>query len=468
MTLMLYDKKRIRLIIAIIIMLFVLLSVYAIFIVHTRSQTKEPQKISDVQKSSMNMANPLLETLKRNSGVSSDYLKDDEKKDKDAIESFEQKLLGSDLFTQSSSLSADPNETLELQSNVLLDELDTNYKENLSQLNDSVSQNKIDTDLNPYVYDSGVQGQNLHRGMSQDTQSLYDKRISAFNDAVKSSSRLNIGQSGGLAAVNDRASAVYPVNAANTAVSAGSIAGGTVHQSNYPSSGPILSENKNKAISTLDGYKVLEHDNYTLKNKVQTVSTPYLLRQGAVLPAILLTGINSSLPGQVSAQITRNVYDTPTGRYLLIPRGSKLIGQYNASPAMGAERVMLGFNRLVFPDGRALDLGAMPVSGNDGMAGLEADVNTHLMRLLTYSALLGTISASVSIAGGREYDDNGRVTGSSALSEALTQSLGAALSESIRQNMAIAPTLEVGSGYPFNLTLTSDIYFDNSYKDYNY
>ena len=471
MSLMLYDKKRIRLIIAIIIMLFVLLSVYAIFIVHTRSLTKEPQKTSDVQKSCMNMANPLLETLKRNSGVSSYYLKDDEKKDKDALESFEQKLLGSDLFLQNSSLSADPNETLEshkLQSNVLLDELDTNYKENLSQLNDSLSQNKIDTDINTYVYDSGVEDQSLHRSMSQDTQSLYDKRISAFNDAVKSSSRLNIGQSGGLAAVNDRAYAVYPVNAANTAVSAGSLSGGAVHQSTYPSSGPILSEDKNKAISTLDGYKVLEHNNYTLKHKVQTVSTPYLLRQGAVLPAILLTGINSSLPGQVSAQITRNVYDTPTGRYLLIPRGSKLIGQYNASPAMGAERVMLGFNRLVFPDGRALDLGAMPVSGNDGMAGLEADVNTHLMRLLTYSALLGTISASVSIAGGREYDDNGRVTGSSALSEALTQSLGAALSESIRQNMAIAPTLEVGSGYPFNLTLTSDIYFDNSYKDYNY
>ena len=80
MSLMLYDKKRIRMIIAIIIMLFVLLSVYAIFIVHTIFLTKEPQKTSDVQKSSMNMANPLLETLKRNSGVSSYYLKDDEKK----------------------------------------------------------------------------------------------------------------------------------------------------------------------------------------------------------------------------------------------------------------------------------------------------------------------------------------------------------------------------------------------------
>ena len=97
-------------------------------------------------------------------------------------------------------MSADLNETLEshkLQSNVLLDELDTNYKENLSQLNDSLSQNKIDTDINTYVYDSGGEDYSLHRGMSQDTQSLYDKRISAFNDAVKSSSRLNIGQSGG-------------------------------------------------------------------------------------------------------------------------------------------------------------------------------------------------------------------------------------------------------------------------------
>ena len=111
--------------------------------------------------------------------------------------------------------------------------------------------------------------------------------------------------------------------------------------------------------------------------------TPYSLQAGFVIPAIMLSGINSELPGQVMAQVSRNVYDTPTGRYLLIPQGSRLIGSYNSGIQYGQSRILMAWQRIVFPDGRTLDLGAMPGADQAGYAGFHDQVNNHYFRLFT-------------------------------------------------------------------------------------
>lgn len=95
---------------------------------------------------------------------------------------------------------------------------------------------------------------------------------------------------------------------------------------------------------------------WELGTTVEAPSSPYQLRAGFVIPAIMLSGINSNLPGQVMAQVSQPVYDTATGRFLLIPQGTRLIGTYSSDVGYGQERVLMAWQRLIFPDGKALDI----------------------------------------------------------------------------------------------------------------
>ncbi len=218
--------------------------------------------------------------------------------------------------------------------------------------------------------------------------------------------------------------------------------------------------------SDLSYYQSLARtDGYTSPYTVEASPSDLLLRQGTVLPAILLTGINSDLPGQVKAQITEDIYDTNLGNHILIPRGTILLGQYGASPGFGQERLMLGFNRLILPNGTSLNLGSQPGTSADGLAGFDADVNNHMLRIIGNSILLGGITASITLSQDTVYDSNGRRTAGSALSEALGTTLGMTLARIIERNMALSPTLEVDPGYVFNVTLTQDILFGKPYED---
>lgn len=218
-------------------------------------------------------------------------------------------------------------------------------------------------------------------------------------------------------------------------------------------------ENRN----TLSAYSQLAsgHDSTTLPYTREAAPTDLILRQGTLIPCVLLSGINSDLPGQVQAQVTEDVFDTPTGRNLLIPRGSKIIGQYASGPLMGQQRLMLAFNRVLYPDGSALNLGSMPGAALDGMAGLNSEVDNHWGRLLGNAVLLGGVTAGISLAvDDKAYDDNGNLTLNGALSQGLGQSLGRVITSVIERNLNVAPTLTVAPGFVFNVTLTRDIRFD--------
>lgn len=202
----------------------------------------------------------------------------------------------------------------------------------------------------------------------------------------------------------------------------------------------------------------------------------FVLRAGGVIPAILLSGINSDLPGQILAQVSQDVYDTATGRYLLIPQGTRLIGAYSSEVIYGQNRVFAAWQRLIFPDGRAYDIGSQPATTGAGYAGLRDRVNMHFMRVfgsaLLMSAIVGGISYSqddTSTSGSYGDGEASRNNAlSSTMSEALGQQLGQVTVEMIRRNMNIAPTLEVRPGFRMNVMLVKDVQFRREYKAFDY
>ena len=180
---------------------------------------------------------------------------------------------------------------------------------------------------------------------------------------------------------------------------------------------------------------------------------------------MLLTAINSDLPGLVSAQTTVDVLDSVYGREILIPKGTKVMGEYEAGPGYGQERVFIGFKRLLFPDGSSLNLGAMPGQSQDGRSGFDADVDNHLFGIVGSALLLSAVSAGVSSAQSRGYDAQGRIHYDDALGSAATASLGNTLSQIIEKNLNLSPTLDVKPGYVFNVSVVKDIYFNAPWGD---
>jgi len=131
---------------------------------------------------------------------------------------------------------------------------------------------------------------------------------------------------------------------------------------------------------------------------VQAPPSPYVLQAGAVIPAALITGLRSDLPGQVTAQVTEDVSDSPTGKFLLIPQGARLVGQYDAQIAFGQSRALLVWNRLIMPNGRGVVLEHQPGADPEGYAGLEDEVDNH-WGMLFKAAILSTILSVGSEAG---------------------------------------------------------------------
>ena len=202
---------------------------------------------------------------------------------------------------------------------------------------------------------------------------------------------------------------------------------------------------------------------------VQAPRSPYELRAGAVLPATLISGINSDLPGQIMAQVAQDVYDTPTGKHLLIPQGSRLVGTYNNGVVYGQERVLVAWTRIVFPDGKALDIGSMPGTDGGGYAGFADQVNHHYVRLFASAILMSAVTAGVTYSQ-RQSDggDSDRTDASSVLSEALGQQLGQATAQLLSKNLSIAPTIEIRPGYRFNVIVTKDLTFSKPYQSFDY
>jgi type IV secretion system protein TrbI len=194
-------------------------------------------------------------------------------------------------------------------------------------------------------------------------------------------------------------------------------------------------------------------------NDQQTVSTerlagpasPSILQAGSVIPAALITGIRSDLPGLVTAQVTQNVYDSPTGRILLIPQGSRLIGDYDADIAFGQRRILLAWNRLIFPDGRSVILERQPASDPSGYAGLQDRTNHHWGGVLK-AALVSTLLGVGSELGS---GDDGNLT--RAIRRGTQDSINRAGEQIVSRELDVRPTLTIRPGFAVRVLVTRDL-----------
>jgi type IV secretory pathway VirB10-like protein len=209
---------------------------------------------------------------------------------------------------------------------------------------------------------------------------------------------------------------------------------------------------------------------WRLDSETEAPRTRYELRAGFVMPATMISGISSDLPGEVVAQVSQNVYDTPTGRYLLVPQGARLVGSYSSDVGFGQQRVFIAWQRIVFPDGKALDIGAMPGADAAGYAGFKDKINNHYFRTFGSAFLMSAIVGGVALSqntNNNDYDSNRQRT-SDVLSQTLGQQLGSTMTQMISKNLNVSPTLEIRPGYRFNVMVVKDLTFVKPYRSFDY
>lgn len=186
----------------------------------------------------------------------------------------------------------------------------------------------------------------------------------------------------------------------------------------------------------------------------------YEIKAGWNIPMVLECGINSDLPGQTCARVTENVYDTATGRHLLIPQQTKAIGMYDSRIAVGQSRLLIVWTRLIFPDGSSFVLEGMPGTDAAGNAGFDGDVNNHYARIFLGAAMMSLISAGAQLSQPQQSQvGNAAPSAQQTLAASLGQQLGQVSSAMINRNMQIQPTITQAPGYRFNITLTKDMLF---------
>ncbi|WP_306028666.1 TrbI/VirB10 family protein [Stappia sp. MMSF_3263] len=189
----------------------------------------------------------------------------------------------------------------------------------------------------------------------------------------------------------------------------------------------------------------------TASDRVMAPASPYVLQAGSVIPAALVTGIRSDLPGQITAQVTQHVYDSPTGRLLLIPQGTRIIGEYSNDVGFGQRRVLLVWNRLILPNGRSIVLERQPGADTLGFAGLEDGVDYHWWDLAKAAGLSTLLSVGAELAAS---DDDRLVQ---AIREGAQDTIGDAGLQIVQRQLQVAPTLTIRPGFPVRVIVTRDL-----------
>lgn len=186
-------------------------------------------------------------------------------------------------------------------------------------------------------------------------------------------------------------------------------------------------------------------------DRISPPPSPYTLQAGAIISAALVTGIRSDLPGQITAQVTENVYDSPSGRYLLIPQGTRLIGEYDSGVGFGQRRILLVWNRLILPGGRSIVLERQPGADAAGFAGLEDGVDHHWWDIAKAAAL----STLLNIGAELSRDESNEIA--EAIRDGTQDTVGDVGQEIVRRQVGRTPTLTIRPGFPVRVIVTRDL-----------
>lgn len=186
-------------------------------------------------------------------------------------------------------------------------------------------------------------------------------------------------------------------------------------------------------------------------DRVMPPASPFVLQAGSVIPAALITGIRSDLPGQITAQVTQHIYDSPTGSMVLIPQGTHIIGEYSNDVGFGDRRVLLVWNRLIFPNGRSIVLERQPGADTQGYAGLEDGVDYHWWDLAKAAGLSTLLSVGAELT----MDDDDRLI--QAIRNGAQDTINDAGQQIVQRQLQVAPTLTIQPGFPVRVIVTRDL-----------
>jgi type IV secretion system protein VirB10 len=200
----------------------------------------------------------------------------------------------------------------------------------------------------------------------------------------------------------------------------------------------------------------LETNTYLDAQRTPALAMSQEVKAGTIIPGVMISDLNSDLPGQIIAQVRENVYDSATGTQVLIPAGSRLVGTYDSGVTLGQQRALVGWGRLIYPDASSISLETMPGGDLAGYAGFRDKVDNHYARIFGSGLLLSVFSAGMQLSqpqsdGANPYDTR----------QIIAAEMGREMSqlgmEMTRQNMRIQPTIEVRPGYTFNVMVTKDM-----------
>lgn len=215
------------------------------------------------------------------------------------------------------------------------------------------------------------------------------------------------------------------------------------------------------------GQSFKKNNHHPISSHFQRPRTPYTLQEGTLISASLVTGINSELPGSIIAIVNRNIYDSIRQKYLLIPKGAKLIGSYDERVIIGQHKLLMSWQRIIFPDGRSLDLPDLNTHDLQGQSGLAGKVNNHFWKIFGQSAMLSLLGAGMQIAypqsggGGMYHRSAGQMVASS-----IANSFNRHANQILSRNSKMRPTITIPAGTNFNIFLAGDISFKQPY-DYS-
>ena len=194
-----------------------------------------------------------------------------------------------------------------------------------------------------------------------------------------------------------------------------------------------------------------------LKTTMLTPISQYEIKAGSIFPGVLITGINSDLPGQITAQVSENVYDTISGRFLLVPQGSRLIGEYDSKISYAQERLLVIWTRIIMPNGNSIGLEGMPGIDLSGYAGVGGDVNNHYGKLVAGVVLGSVIGAGAQVAAGGQGSPNVPASFSQLFVAGAAGNINQAGQQITQKNLNLQPTVEVSPGQKINVFLTKDM-----------
>ena len=212
-----------------------------------------------------------------------------------------------------------------------------------------------------------------------------------------------------------------------------------------------------------------EHEPRQEITHFESPATPYSIMEGTLIEATLQTAITSALPGNIIGVVNRDVFDSVRQNHLLIPRGTRLIGSYESSIAFDQRKLMMSWDRMIFPDGRSMNLPGVPTHDLMGMSGLGGDVKTHFWSTFGQSAMLSLIGASASFAisgggGGGYVGGFGGMTARETIALQVARDFQRVANQLLQRNMNRQPTIEIEAGTPFTVFVLDDIFFAEPFE----